>query len=397
MLPGLFLLAARWNRLGLLYRTTASFWFIGFSYAFVIGVFSGAKVSALYDLVTFVFPLLFGVFLASSQLGLRATYERTANTMMWLAGLVSIYAIYQYVSPPAWDVYWVQNSDLESIGQPVPFGLRVFGTLNSYATFAHFLSLTLVINLPRLRRSAWVTTLLYVPCVLALVVTLDRTSWLALALGTFIYLIASPQRGRAAGNLATIALAGALLGVGLLTVTAGSQDVGTNLAQRFSTLTELSEDTSVASRQQQTSTALHDGVAEPLGQGLGAVGTSSVAGASGSTTTLDNGYLARFLEMGFWGFGAYLIAILAAIWGTWSSYRRKARLADKTASSIIAMTLAVQCMFLALEASTDVHNGLLGVIFWATLLLASRSDEMATAVPGTRERPVAPYRPALAS
>jgi O-antigen ligase len=396
MLPGLFFVASRWNRLGSLYRTVATFWLIGFAYAFVIGICSGAKLSALYDLVTFVFPILFGLFLVSSRRGLPATYERSAKTILWLAAIVSVYAIYQYISPPAWDVFWVQNSDLASIGQPVPFGLRVFGTLNSYATFASFLSLTLVMNLPRLRRSARITALLFVPCLLALLLTLDRTSWLALALGTIVYLVASPERGRAARTLTSIALSGALLGGVLLAVTAGSQDVGTNLTDRLSTLTELSEDTSVASRQAQTAAALHDGLTEPLGQGLGAVGTSSVAGASGSTATLDNGYLARFLEMGFWGFGAYLIAIVAAFWGTFSAYRQGTRLNGITAS-MLAMTLAVQCMFLGLELASDAHNSLLGVLFWATLSFTSRAGEPLSAGAPAHTPFVVASRPAQAS
>jgi O-antigen ligase len=115
-------------------------------------------------------------------------------------------------------------------------------------------------------------------------------------------------------------------------------------------------------------------VTEPLGQGLGSVGTSSVAGASGSTTTLDNGYLARFLELGFWGFGAYAIAVCTAFWGTLSSFR-KTPITDKLQSSVFAMTLAVQCMFLGLELSSDAHNSLLGVMFWATLFFTSRAGE----------------------
>ncbi|MGP6190484.1 MAG: O-antigen ligase family protein [Vulcanimicrobiaceae bacterium] len=397
MLPGVFYLVSRWRAMGDLYRKVGAFWLVGFGYAFIIALAAGSRVSALYDALTFLLPVVFGVFLAAQASDARTVCERLSRTLLWLAAATSAYAVYQYVSPPPWDVYWVQNADLASIGQPIPFGLRVFGTLNSYGTFAQFVSLSMVFNLPRLRWPQWKTVCLYVPCALALVLTLDRTSWLALAIGCAVYVMASPERSRAVWALVSIAVFCSAVGGGLLAVTQGSSDVTSIIQQRFSSLGDLSEDSSVASRQQQTSEALHDGLAEPLGQGLGQIGTASVAGSSGSTNTLDNGYLARFVELGLVGFAAYLVAICLAFAGTFSTYRSSLRAPQAGVSNVLAMTLAVQTMFLVIETSTDTHNSFLGVIFWSTLLVASRLKASVSAGRPARAGMAFEMRPAAAS
>jgi O-antigen ligase len=372
MIPGVILAFSRWPSLGLLYRRIAMVWLASFAYAFLIGILSGSRVSAMYDAVTFVFPVLIGAFLVSSSLDVQSVYRRLATTLLWLAAISSVYAIFQYVSPSPWDVYWVENSQLESIGQPIPFGLRVFGTLNSYGIFAHFLSIAIVLNLPRLRGLRSITPFLFIPCVIALILTLDRTSWITCALGVALYIAFAPGRKAAALSLASIVIVCCLVSAGMLALTQGSESASSSIQERFSTLGQLSDDTSVASRQQQSAEAFHDGVSEPLGQGLGQVGTSSVAGSSGTTLTLDNGYLARFLELGFIGFLGYIAAIAMALVGTFAAYKVSASASMPDGSNALAAMLAIQVMFAILDLSTDAHNSFLGVLFWCTLFLTSR-------------------------
>jgi hypothetical protein len=372
MVPALLLVRPRLRRLGPLYSTVALVWLGAFAYALFIGFFSGSRVSALYDAVIFVFPILAGIILATEPDDLASTYDRLAGGMLWLAGAASLYGVYQYVAPPPWDVYWVQNSGLVSTGEAVPFALRVFGTLNAYAPFAHFVSLAMVVNLPRLRLRRPLVVLLYAPCAIALVLTLDRTAWLSLAGGTVLYLIAAPARRNALAALGAAALCCVVVGAALLaTVKGASDDVVSGVTQRFSTLGDVSDDSSLSDRQQQTADAYHEGLAEPLGQGLGTIGTATVASTSEVTNTLDNGYLARFVELGMPGFPAYLAALGLAMIGSVRAYRASLRVRDPVASSILAMCIAVQAMLLGVEASSDSHDSLPGLFFWATLYLSS--------------------------
>jgi len=371
MLPGLLLLAPRWKRLGPLYRLAVAIWLGTLAYAFFIGFFSGSRVSALYDAVIFSFPLLAGVFLAVADDDLAGTYERFSGALLWLAAISSLYGIYQYVSPPPWDVYWVQNSGLVSTGQPVPFGLRAFGTLNAYAAFAHFLSFTLVINLPRLRLGRPLVAVLFVPCAIALILTLDRTAWLSFSAGTLLYVVFSPQRRNALVAIGSAALFCAVIATGLIFTIKGASDAVSDIQQRFSTLGNLSDDYSLQSRELQTDEAYHQGFEEPLGQGLGSVGTAAVASNAEATNTLDNGYLSRFVEFGVVGFPAYLFVLGLAFVGTFRAYRASLRAGDPRIAGILAMAVAVQAMLVGTEFSGDSHDSLPGLFFWATFYFGS--------------------------
>jgi O-antigen ligase len=371
LMPALFLFA-EWKNLGPAYRLVGAIWLGAFGVALFIGGVSGSPLAASYDMLEFSTPLLFALLLAAGHEDLNAVFNRVAGSMLFLAVIASCYAIYQYVSPPPWDVFWVENSGLVSTGIPEPFGLRVFGTLNAYAALAHYLALTMIVNLPRLRAANWRSVVGYIPVTIALLLTSDRTAWLAFAVGSILYVVLSPRRTYALASLGCILVLGTALSAALLVTLGGSVDVVSTLQNRLASLTDIGEDTSFNSRRQQTASALHEGMSEPLGQGLGDVGSAANAGSSGSTNTLDNGYLARFVELGVVGWVAYLVALVLAVVAVFRAYVASRRADDPLLSSILAASCAVQVMLLGTELSTDSHNGLLAIAFWFSLYIGSR-------------------------
>jgi hypothetical protein len=371
LLPALLLLG-EWKQLGPVYRLVGAIWLGAFGIALFIGGVSGSALAASYDMLEFSAPLLFAFFLSSGREDLNAVYNRVAGTMLFLAVISSCYAIYQYVSPPPWDVFWVENSGLVSTGIPEPFGLRAFGTLNAYAALAHYLALTMIVNLPRLRAANWRSVIGYVPMSIALLLTSDRTAWLAFAAGLILYVVLSPRRTYALASLGCILVLGTALSAALLVTLGGNVDVVSTLQNRLASLSDIGEDTSFNSRRQQTASALHEGMSEPLGQGLGDVGSAANAGSSASTNTLDNGYLARFVELGVIGWVAYLVALALAAVAVFRAYSASRRATDPLLSSILAGSFAVQVMLLGTELSTDSHNGLLAIVFWFSLYIGSQ-------------------------
>jgi O-antigen ligase len=384
MLPALLLLFAEWKALGPLYRLVSKIWLGAFAAALLIGLFAGSPVAAGYDVLLFATPMLFAVFLASANEDLAVLYGRVAGTMLCLAFIASAYAIYQYISPPPWDAYWVRNADIPSVGVAEPFGLRVFGTLNAYATFAHYTALTLIVNLPRLRARNWASVVAYVPCGIALLLSIDRSAWLAFAAGLIVYLIAAADRRSTLVRLALAGAMGIVLAGTLLSSLKGSGDVVSRIAERFATLAAIGEEDSFADREAQTARALREAVDEPLGQGLGSVGTAAIAGSAGFANTLDNGYFARFVELGVVGFAAYLAALGAALFAAARAYWISLREPRSAVSSILAAALAVQVMMLFMDLSTDTHNALLGLFFWLSLYIASRYQTEAFEVAARR-------------
>ena len=135
---------------------------------------------------------------------------------------------------------------------------------------------------------------------------------LALAVGVCVFFVVSPVRGRPLLAVVAIAVVSALLGFNASTLL-GYKDVTTQLVARLDTLGDVDSDTSANDRRRETVEAAREAWSEPLGQGLGAVGTSTKLGSGGGQLTLDNGYMSRFLEMGVVGFAAYVVTLGAGI------------------------------------------------------------------------------------
>lgn len=97
--------------------------------------------------------------------------------------VITVYSLYQYVSPLPWDVAWVINSGLPGLGVPVPFEIRVFGTLNLPGFLAIWLDLAILLFLHfRTRLSA----VLLPFCLLLLFMTLARSVAGAVVVGLLI-------------------------------------------------------------------------------------------------------------------------------------------------------------------------------------------------------------------
>ncbi len=374
LVPALFLLPSSWKRIGAAYRQVSRLWLLAFIYAFGVAALSGSAFSAVYDLALFVSPLLLGLVLAgSANEDLATVFDRNANSILWLAALTSIYGIYQYVSPPPWDVYWAQQANIEGTqGVTQAFSFRIFGTLNSTGPLAEFLDLAILLNAPRLQRSRWWLGLLLVPCVIALTLTQVRSEWLGLALGLFIFLVLSPKRGTVFVTLGATAAIFVVAASMLLTLV-NSEDANQTidaLSKRVSTFGDLSSDNSALSREDQTSNGIKEGWAEPLGQGLGASGGATKL-SGGNGLGIDNGFVARFFEMGVFGFCVYEAALLMSIVYAFRVYRSYARRGSPQAANYMAVAVAAQiCLFFG-ESSVDHHSALPGLFFWYTLFFVS--------------------------
>lgn len=374
MLPAAIVLPTAWSRAGKLYRQISWLWFLAFAYAFGVALVSGIALSALYNLAMYLVPFLFGIMLAASRdESLETVFERIVNSMLWMAALTSLYGIYQYVSPPPWDIYWAQNANIESSqGVTAAFSFRIFGTLNSTEPLAVFLNYTLLLSLTRLRPRRWWIGLLLVPTIIAFVLTLVRSEWIALAVGLTIFAVLSPQRRVAFATLGGVVAVFLIVGSLLLTVvdSEGANTTLLNLTTRLQTFSDLSSDHSALSRQDQSQEAIADGVSEPLGQGLGASGGSTKL-AGGIGTGIDNGFVARFYEMGIVGFITYEIALLIGMLMTFVAYRRYIRAGNPKVAGYLAAAVSAQIVLFVTEIGTDHHSALVGLIFWMTLFFAS--------------------------
>jgi O-antigen ligase len=374
LLPGLLFIRSDWPRLGLLFHRVAALWLLAFGYSFLVGTLSQSVPSMVYALAQAVVPLLFVLLLSSSDPAgdLPHTYERVASSLLWLTLLASLYGIFQYAAPPEWDVYWAKNADIESSqGQTVAFGFRIFGPLNSTAPFATCIALSILLNLPRMNRSRWWMPLMLAPQFIALILTLVRATWITFVIGLAVYILLSPRRIVVFPYLVATVLAIALVAEAVFALSNDAQVAGEAFAKRVQTFSDLGEDTSVNAREDQTGEIFRFVLREPLGQGLGAVGLSAKLGTAGEVLVVDNGYIARFLEMGFIGVAVFLAALALAFVCGLRAYVHAARGRQTEMMALLAVCLAVQLLFLIDQAGADSYFGSPAMCFWFALYVST--------------------------
>jgi len=346
-------------------------WFGVFTYSLAVGFFQVGKLPALYTYVGFVLPMAFGVWISTLRSDATTLYDRVADFIFNLTTPIAVYALIQYTILPAWDAAWMRSANISSMGVAVPFEFRPFGTLNSHGPFADWLIFALIVNLPRLSRMrppAMVQTALML---IVLALTQVRSSWLGLLIGLLVFVALSPRRIR---NLSFIAVSGVIGFVVLSNVSTllGNATAGNSVFSRFSTLSDLSHDTSYNDRTRYFGTILANAAERPTGEGLGDIGTASKLGASGATTDFDNGYVGRFVEMGTLGFLGYAVTLVLAFGFSVCYWLRAARLGLEHEAAIGAAIVATQVVLLFLDVASDHHGGFTGIYFWMTLAFAAR-------------------------
>jgi hypothetical protein len=345
-------------------------WFGGFTSALAVALVSGNETSAaLYSYATFCLPAVFGLWVASLDTERNALFETVAKFLLALATPLALYAMFQLAYPPAWDVAWMRQARIGSIGLPMPFQFRPFSTLNGPAVFADFLVATILLNLPRLRNASPVLLLQVSLCGAALALTMIRSGWLALTVGIACFLALGSNR---LANFTTFVLV-LILFTGLtsaLPSVIGASNFDGGLGARLSTFTKLDSDVSYVERERYYGEPLAEAARTPQGSGLGIIGTAAKLGDKGLTRDYDNGYIARLTEMGWFGFGCYILA-------TFGAFAYVLRCRRDLSAGVVAAVAAVQLALIASDVSSDHHSALGGVLFWLSLALVSRRERRA--------------------
>jgi putative inorganic carbon (HCO3(-)) transporter len=369
VLPLLFvcLKPDRLARLSPTFRFFALAWVAAFTYALFVGVLSGNATAALYSYASFTIPVIGGLWIATQELAPAETLRRLSTIVLSLAGVVGLYGVFQFISPPPWDVLWVVSANMQSVGPPEPFMMRVFSTLNSQGPCADFLAIALVLGLSRIGLRTVFMWPLVASVAAALTLTLVRSAWIGLVAGIVAYVVFSPRRFRTLPVIAIFAVLSAFLVVSLPTLL-GDEQGGSQVVSRLQTFDDLGHDSSSLDRQSEIAGAFDSANRNPLGSGLGQVGSAAkLTSIDQEGSALDSGYLARFYELGYLGFVLYLIVIVGSLLTLIArliSSAGRCEIGDRVA---IATSAALCVAVLALEAAGDSYGGIIGLFAWLAI------------------------------
>lgn len=269
-------------------------------YGFMLGLAHGRAFGAIYAAVTWVSPIFFALFIVTRPQENDKIRQALTRTMIVGGFIMSLYGIYQFIAPPPWDAAWIRDAEMNSIGQALPFSIRVFSTMNSPGVFAVAICATLLVSFNRLSPSIVAANAIMV---LALALSLVRSSWGATILGLLLLMIFGSTRvkSRVIAILMLVSLA--------VTPLLMRSEFFDAVSSRFETLTSLEEDNSFKARREFTLNILNDVGALVVGQGLGSTGISSnLTQGSDVIKTFDNGWLALIFTFGV--FGSLIITVL---------------------------------------------------------------------------------------
>jgi hypothetical protein len=326
------------------------------AYGFLLAVLGGRLLPGAIDLLRWVCPLLFAVYIMSHAERWDELCAALRATSLVALPLVGLYGLWQFVSPPLWDIIWMLNAKITSIGVPRPFEIRVFSTLNSPGSLAFWLMGLMLVAMTVKTPLRWMGIALGAG---ALAVSLIRSVWVGLLLALTMVAI----RGGAKMRLAIIGAVAVTMFATPFVLTNPHAEVV--VSKRLETLFNIGGDVSYTQRASGYSAFRDEMMQNPWGEGLG---IGNVAGNyAESARNIDGGpieiMLAFGLVFGSLYIGAIAIVLVAVLLRTPPPRDRDLFVAGGAIVTVQALELS----------SLMTVGGEIGVVFWlaAALVMAA--------------------------
>lgn len=331
---------------------------MGASYGFFVGIASNGMTAAVFGFAVWIIPIAFGWHMAIVGRGDGAwrAMEKALVGGMCIAGL---YGIYQFFALPSWDAFWMENADIDSIGVPVPMLFRVFSTLNAPGPFSLFAMAALLIVCAR---PTWRHVAAGVPTLIAFLLSLVRSSWLGLMVGTVFLALRGTGRQRA-GLVAALLLL-PVVSLPLLARPA----ILDSVMPRFLTFENLSADESYQDREAFYDRLWPRALDHAGGVGFGVTGVATKLnnhGLMGQLGNFDSGVIEILFVLGLPGALLFFIGLGLLLAPALSLQR------NMTASARVAAAIAV-AMAVQLAGSNTIV-GAQGLLFWSAAGMMMRA------------------------
>ena len=281
-------------------------------YGFFVGLIRNPIVSyprEIIVLMSWLCPISFAFFLYVNWRNYPQIRQTIEKTFLWGVFAMAIYGIFQFVTVPGWDRFYVLENDLTWLGKPIPFQIRVFSLMRDTQPFAYTMMAGLLLLLGKPTKFGYVVSALgYVVFLLSRL----RTAW-ACWIISVVSVILTFKRSRQIKLIISITLV-MLFIFGLTQVGPFAEIINS----RFSSFGALDSDNSLQSRTSNFERGINFALFEFIGVGLvGAEGIPVPATAGEFIKTInpsDHGYLAILVCLGWFGAGLYLVGLLTELY-----------------------------------------------------------------------------------
>ncbi|MCM1982385.1 O-antigen ligase domain-containing protein [Lyngbya confervoides] len=231
---------------------------ICFTYA--LGLVNFSFLDATEQFLDLLIPLTFGFHIYTNWQLYPQYKQNLRRVFVWAVIVMGGYGVFQFLTAPAWDAYWYVNADYVSGGQPEPFAIRVWSTLNSAGPFAGVMMSGLLILLDVPGPQKYLASGLGF---MAFLLSQHRTSWLGWVLG-ILTITGSSTPKRQIKLLITLGL------LVLFVIFLANLDLFSEvISSRFGSFLSLEEDGSGRVRREEYAEFLTPALSQIVGNGLG--------------------------------------------------------------------------------------------------------------------------------
>ena len=263
-------------------------------YSYLVGTIYRGFLSSTISLLEWIAPLLFGYHLAINWQRYPMYAENIKRVFLWGGLIMGIYGVYQFMIAPEWDQLWMIGSGMTSSGgSPVPFGMRVWSTMNSQGPFADYIVTCLLILLscqsPFVIPAAGFSAF-------SLLLSLVRVAWIGwiVAILSLLTSLTAKQKFRLLVSLVVMLL--------ILVPLINMEPFSTVILKRLETLTNLQNDGSGLARQGTYEAILENISTNFVGDGIGAL-----EGDSALIVIVNLGWIGGIPYVGGLIFGVLLV------------------------------------------------------------------------------------------
>jgi hypothetical protein len=265
-------------------------------YGLVVGLLSNPQQDVILALLGWIAPLSTGFYIFFNYTDYPKYKDVILKTFLWGTLVMGIYGVIQYMYVPPWDAFWMDNTRNEvgfnTIGNPIPYEVRVFSTLNSPQPFASVIKAGLFVLFYQVSPLAIVASGFGY---LSFFLSSARSAWVSWLFTMLVLLIISRRDSqiRLAINLFFLSVSMAFL--------TALQPFAENIQGRITSLQEFQSDGSYNVRISVFKSAFDTTIFQGVGSGFG----------SQDPFSGDHGFLMMLNSLGWIGSLPYLVGIIS--------------------------------------------------------------------------------------
>lgn len=325
----------------------------GIIYGFVVGLLRiSERASVVLALLNWMTPVIFGYYLFANWRRFPEIRQLTQRVFLWGSLVMGGYGVFQFLTAPAWDRFWLENviskSGNYAFGTPEPLQMRVFSTMHSHQPFACVMVAGVLLLLSSQNPLKLVSS---GAGYLALLLTLARAAWMSWIIGIVVFL--PSLKPKLQMRLIVTLMSLLLLVLPLTTI----EPFSTVISSRVQSFFAGQQDGSYVDRSIGYTNLLNDALTEFQGRGIGYVIQDARIGSN------DSGVLTLLLSLGWMGtlpyLGGLLLLIVSILRGQEASF-------DPFSSACRAIAIAT---FSQISLNTAMLAAF-GMILWSFIGLA---------------------------